>query len=252
MLANTEAELPSPARDYTSIIPQEESRMARYAPLALAVPAAIVTIALAQAAQSPPRPAPQPSPQPTTQPARRAPTQAPAPARPAPRPQGDTSDPNAGNGVDSDVEVPIGQAAAQQPQQPPPADAGYGFNNPGGIVSAATAEQQAVGGVHYHYHYHSYGYGPGPGYTATTYENPATSSTPGNPFLTPVYGPGNPAPMNTLAGGGSDNTNAGRGGGIGAAAAAEVGGQAWSYGGGIGHWNPYAYGGAGYVEGFND
>ena len=229
--------------------------MARFVQFALPVGiAAIATIALAQATQNPPRPAPQPSPQPTA--AQQAPRPTPAqsaPAnRPAPRKQGDTSDPNAGNGIDSDVQVPIGQAAAQAPaQQPQQGDAGYGFNNPGGIVSTASAEAQAVGGVHYHYHYHSYGYGPAPGYTAATYENPATSSTPNNPFLTPTYGPGNPAPMNTLAGAGSDNTNAGRGA-IGAAAAAEVGGQAWSYGGGIGHWNPYAYGGNGYVEGFND
>ena len=226
--------------------------MARFAPLALVVPAVIATIAIAQATQSPPpRPAPQPAPQPSVQPTKRAPAQAPAPARPAPRPQGDTSDPNAGNGIDSDVQVPVGQAAAQGQQAPPQGQAGYGFNNPGGIVSTADAEQQAVGGVHYHYHYHSYGYGPAPGFTATTYENPATSSAPNNPFLTPTYGPGNPAPMNTLAGAGSDNTNVGRGA-VGAAAAAEVGGQAWSYGGGIGHWNPYAYGGNGYVEGFND
>ena len=220
--------------------------MARTALFALAVgiPSAVIVAGVLAQAQ-PQTPSQAPRPRPVTSAAGREQDQGmntdkEVPYNPA-QPQGTQ--------YNSDVQVPIGQAPPRAPSQLPP---NAGFNNPGGIVSAATAEQQAVGGVHYHYHYHSYGYGPGPGYTATTYENPATSSTPGNPFLTPVYGPGNPAPMNTLAGGGSDNTNAGRGGGIGAAAAAEVGGQAWSYGGGIGHWNPYAYGGAGYVEGFND
>jgi hypothetical protein len=57
--------------------------------------------------------------------------------------------------------------------------------------------------------------------------------------------------MNTLEGANSDNYQ-GRVGGGGGVASGGVAGQAWGYGGGIGHWNPYAYGGQGYIEGFND
>ena len=39
------------------------------------------------------------------------------------------------------------------------------------------------------------------------------------------------------------------GGGAGAFGAA---GQAWSYGSEVGDWNPYAMGGNGYIDGFND
>jgi hypothetical protein len=159
-----------------------------------------------------------------------------------------------GSQLNSDQQVPIGQAGAAGNRSLPP---NAGFNNPGGIVDNSTLTQQAIDGVHYHYHY----YGPGafvsgggtPGYATTTYENPATAATPSNPFLTPNYGPGNPAPMNTLEGANSDNYNSRVGGGAGGAAAAGgVAGQAWGYGGGIGHWNPFAYGGQGYIEGFND
>jgi hypothetical protein len=61
--------------------------------------------------------------------------------------------------------------------------------------------------------------------------------------------------MNTLAGEYQNSNNGlvpeGRFGGFGDGGGG-VGGQAWSYGGGIGHWNPFAFGGSGYVEGFND
>jgi hypothetical protein len=158
-----------------------------------------------------------------------------------------------GNQLNSDVQVPIGQAAPQGSGQLPP---NAGYNNPGGIVDNASLTAQAIDGVHYHYHY----YGPGafvsgggtPGYATTTYQNPATASTPSNPYLTPNYGPGNPAPMNTLEGANSDNYQGRVGGGGGGAVAGGVAGQAWGYGGGIGHWNPFAYGGQGYIEGFND
>jgi len=153
----------------------------------------------------------------------------------------------------SNVQVPIGQAAPATSALPPNA----GFNNSGGVVNSAALQQEALTGVHYHYHY----YGPGavtqpgftPGYGQAGYLNPATAPMPTNPDATGPIGPGNPAPMNTLAGEYQNSNNGlvpeGRFGGIGGGA---VGGQAWSYGGGIGHWNPFAYGGNGYVEGFND
>jgi len=160
--------------------------------------------------------------------------------------------------MNSDTSVPIGQTPTTQPPQP----ANVGFNNSGGIVDSAQLQQQALSGVHYHYHY----YGPGsftsgqslPGYGSAGYQNPATAAVPVNPYMTAPIGPGNPAPMNTLAGeyGYSNNPAVFRGpapnpemmGG----AAGSGAGQAWSYGGGIGYWNPYALGGNGYVEGFND
>lgn len=153
----------------------------------------------------------------------------------------------------SNVQVPIGQAAPATSALPPNA----GFNNSGGLVNSAALQQEALTGVHYHYHY----YGPGavtqpgftPGYGQAGYLNPATAPMPTNPDATGPIGPGNPAPMNTLAGEYQNSNNGlvpeGRFGGVGGGA---VGGQAWSYGGGIGHWNPFAYGGNGYVEGFND
>lgn len=154
---------------------------------------------------------------------------------------------------------PIPQQAAQQtpdqvPVQPADAPQAGGYNNSGGLIDSTALQTEASQGVHYHYHY----YGAGavvsnPGYGQAGYVNPATAPVPNNPYLTPIYGPGNPAPMNTLMGANNDNYNGRVGGGaLGGAAAAQVGGQAWSYGGGIGHWNPYAYGGNGYVEGFND
>jgi hypothetical protein len=158
-----------------------------------------------------------------------------------------------GSQLNSDVQVPIGQAQPQAPSQLPP---NAGFNNPGGIVDSAALTQQAIDGTHYHYHYYGPGAfvssGPLPGYATTSYQNPATASAPTNPYLTPVYGPGNPAPMNTLEGANNDNYNSRVGGGAGGAVAGGVAGQAWGYGGGIGHWNPFAYGGQGYIEGFND
>lgn len=152
----------------------------------------------------------------------------------------------------SDVQVPLGQAAPPTGALPP----GAGFNNTGGVVDSAALQSEALTGVHYHFHY----YGPGavtqpgfnPGYGRAGYLNPATAPVPTNPDATGPIGPGNPAPMNTLAGEYQNSTNTlvpeGRFGGVGNG----VGGQAWSYGGGIGHWNPFAYGGNGYVEGFND
>jgi hypothetical protein len=157
-----------------------------------------------------------------------------------------------GTQTDSDVQVPIGQDGAARTQLPPNA----GFNNAGGIVDSSTLTQQAIDGVHYHYHYYGPGSfvssGPTPGYASASYQNPATASAPTNPYLTPVYGPGNPAPMNTLEGANNDNYQGRVGGGAGGSVAAGVAGQAWGYGGGIGHWNPFAYGGQGYIEGFND
>lgn len=160
--------------------------------------------------------------------------------------------PNQVQGDGSDVQVPIGQAAPPTAALPPNA----GFNNSGGLVNSAALQQEALTGVHYHYHY----YGPGavtqpgftPGYGQAGYLNPATAPMPNNPDATGPIGPGNPAPMNTIAGEYQNSNNGvvpeGRFGGIGSG----VGGQAWSYGGGIGHWNPFAFGGNGYVEGFND
>lgn len=152
----------------------------------------------------------------------------------------------------SDVQVPLGQATPPTAALPP----GAGFNNSGGVVDSSALQAQALTGVHYHFHY----YGPGavtqpgfnPGYGQAGYLNPATAPVPTNPDASGPIGPGNPAPMNTLAGEYQNSTNTvvpeGRFGGVGGG----VGGQAWSYGGGIGHWNPFAYGGNGYVEGFND
>jgi len=158
-----------------------------------------------------------------------------------------------GSQDDSDVQVPIGQAPPAQANRLPP---NAGFNNSGGIVDSSTLTQQALDGTHYHYHYYGPGSfvssGPTPGYAKVAYENPATASGPTNPYLTPMYGPGNPAPMNTLEGANNDNYNTRVGGGGGGAVAGGVAGQAWGYGGGIGHWNPFAYGGQGYIEGFND
>jgi hypothetical protein len=161
--------------------------------------------------------------------------------------------------VNSNVSVPIGQTPTMQAPQP----ANVGFNNPGGIVDSSQLEQQALSGVHYHYHY----YGPGtftsnqalPGYSSAGYQNPATAAVPVNPYMTAPIGPGNPAPMNTLAGeyGFSNNPVEYRGGPapnpeLVGGAAGSAAGQAWSYGGGIGYWNPYAMGGNGFIEGFND
>lgn len=160
--------------------------------------------------------------------------------------------PNQVQGDGSDIQVPIGQAAPPVSALPPNA----GFNNSGGVVDSSALQQQALTGVHYHYHY----YGPGavtqpgftPGYGQAGYLNPATAPMPTNPDATGPIGPGNPAPMNTLAGEYQYSNNGivpeGRFGGVGGG----VGGQAWSFGGGIGHWNPFAFGGNGYVEGFND
>jgi hypothetical protein len=160
--------------------------------------------------------------------------------------------PNQVQGDGSDVQVPLGQAAPPVTALPPNA----GFNNSGGVVDSAALQQEALSGVHYHYHY----YGPGavtqpgftPGYGQAGYLNPATAPMPTNPDATGPIGPGNPAPMNTIAGEYQNSNNGvvpeGRFGGIGGG----VGGQAWSFGGGIGHWNPFAFGGNGYVEGFND
>ena len=104
-----------------------------------------------------------------------------------------------GSQDNSDVQVPIGQAPPAQANRLPP---NAGFNNSGGIVDSSTLTQQALDGTHYHYHYYGPGSfvssGPTPGYAKVAYENPATASGPTNPYLTPMYGPGNPAPMNTL------------------------------------------------------
>ena len=161
--------------------------------------------------------------------------------------------PNQVQGDGSNIQVPIGQAAPPVTALPPNA----GFNNSGGVVDSSALQQEALTGVHYHYHY----YGPGavtqpgftPGYGQAGFLNPATAPMPTNPDATGPIGPGNPAPMNTLAGEYQNTNNTlvpeGRFGGVGGGG---VGGQAWSYGGGIGHWNPFAFGGNGYVEGFND
>jgi hypothetical protein len=163
--------------------------------------------------------------------------------------------PNQVQGDGSNIQVPIGQAAPPVTALPPNA----GYNNSGGVVDSAALQQEALTGVHYHYHY----YGPGavtqpgftPGYGQAGYLNPATAPMPTNPDATGPIGPGNPAPMNTLAGEYQNSNNGlvpeGRFGGFGDGGGG-VGGQAWSYGGGIGHWNPFAFGGSGYVEGFND
>ena len=165
-----------------------------------------------------------------------------------------------GSPMDSDVQVPIGQT----PNKPMPLPPNAGYNNSGGVVDGAALSQQASSGVHYHYHY----YGPGafttagtPGYAQARLVNPAAAGGGGgNRFLTAPIGPGNPAPMNTLAGEyqNSENPAVFRGpapnpelvgGGAGAFGAA---GQAWSYGSEVGDWNPYAMGGNGYIDGFND
>ena len=128
-----------------------------------------------------------------------------------------------GTQYNSDVQVPIGQAPPRAPSQLPP---NAGFNNPGGIVDTSVSTQQAMDGVHYHYHYYGPGAfvssGPMPGYGTTNYQNPATAPVPTNPYLTPIYGPGNPAPMNTLEGANNDNYNGRVGGGDGGAVAGGV------------------------------
>ena len=165
--------------------------------------------------------------------ARPQPTQMPPPRAPQPAPQ------------PTDQQSPVSEADVPQVG---------GYSNSGGLIDSTALQTEASQGVHYHYHY----YGAGsvvsnPGYGQAGYVSPATAPLPNNPYLTPIYGPGNPAPMNTLLGANNDNYNTRVGGGTGGSVAASaVGGQAWSYGGGIGHWNPYAYGGNGYVEGFND
>lgn len=158
-----------------------------------------------------------------------------------------------------DVQVPIGQATTVAAPLPP----GAGYNNPGGAVDSAALAQQAGGGVHYHYHY----YGPGtfttagnPGYAPARFASPASGGGGGgwNRFMTAPIGPGNPAPMNTLAGEYQNSVNPAVwrgpapnpelvGGGM-----SGDGGQAWSYGGDVGDWNPFAFGGNGYITGFND
>ena len=222
--------------------------MARTALVALTVCLPIAAIGAAVVAQSQ-APAQAPPPKPITSAAGRAQdsginSDQQVPYNPA-QPQGSQDN--------SDVQVPIGQTPPPQANRLPP---NAGFNNSGGIVDPSTLTQQALDGTHYHYHYYGPGSfvsaGPTPGYAKVSYENPATASGPSNPFLTPTYGPGNPAPMNTLEGANSDNYNTRVGGGDGGAAAGGVAGQAWGYGGGIGHWNPFAYGGQGYIEGFND
>ena len=224
--------------------------MARTALFALAVgiPSAVIVAGVLAQAQ-PQTPSQAPRPRPVTSAAGREQDQGmntdkEVPYNPA-QPQGTQ--------YNSDVQVPIGQAPPRAPSQLPP---NAGFNNPGGIVDTSVSTQQAMDGVHYHYHYYGAGAfvssGPAPGYGTTNYQNPATAPMPSNPYLTPTYGPGNPAPMNTLEGANNDNYNGRVGGGDGGAVAGGVAGQAWGYGGGIGHWNPYAYGGNGYIEGFND
>jgi hypothetical protein len=163
-----------------------------------------------------------------------------------------------GDTTGSDIQVPIGKT----PPQPMPIAPNVGYNNPGGMVDGADMQAQASQGVHYHYHY----YGAGaftasgmPGYATPRYVNPATAPGGGNPWMTGPIGPGNPAPMNTLAGEYQNSVNPAVwrgpapnpelvGGGMGGG----VGGQAWSYGGEVGDWNPFALGGNGYISGFND
>ena len=180
--------------------------------------------------------------------------QAPAP-KPKPKPAVAVAPPS--DPRDTDTQIPIGT----NPQQSQALPHNAGFDNPGGLVDSTALQQEAEQGVHYHYHY----YAPGStaignakvGYAQAGYVDAVTASMPVNPFLQAPYGPGNPAPMNTLAGEyqNSENAISFRGpapnpGLIGAGAG--DGGQAWSYGGGIGAFNPYANGGSGYVEGFND
>lgn len=170
------------------------------------------------------------------------PVQTPA-ARPAVPQQAPRANPN----------VPPQQAAQQPLDSEPAQPQSGGYNNSGGLLDSTALQTEATQGVHYHYHYYGAGAVVNPGYAQTSYVNPATAPIPNNPYLTPIYGPGNPAPMNTLAGAGNDNFNGPGAGAIGAAVASGgVAGQAWGYGGGIGHFNPFAYGGEGYVEGFND
>lgn len=223
--------------------------MNRLAPHAPALGSAALVIAVlihgALAQSTPPGPA-----QPATAAAasgQAAPTQAPARAAPeqAARAQS-TPAPNPRAPMPRPATPPAPVSNADVPQV-------GGYNNSGGLIDSTALQTEATQGVHYHYHY----YGAGavvsnPGYGQAGYVNPATAPVPQNPYLTPIYGPGNPAPMNTLLGANNDNYNTRVGGAGGAIAAGQVGGQAWSYGGGIGHWNPYAYGGNGYVEGFND
>lgn len=230
--------------------------MARSTPLALGLALFASTLSLAQS--SPPGPAqpgqpvaPQQQQQPQQRPAApaqpprtlnanrpvQAPAARPAPAQTAPPPQ--------------NMRAPAPDQAMAAPADAPQSG---GYNNSGGLLDSTALQTEAMQGVHYHYHYYGAGSVVGnPGYGQAGFVNPATAPLPNNPYLVPIYGPGNPAPMNTLAGAGNDNTNGYVGPGVaGAVAASQVGGQAWSYGGGIGHWNPYAYGGNGYVEGFND
>ena len=163
-----------------------------------------------------------------------------------------------GDTTGSDVQVPIGQT----PPQPMPVAPNAGYNNPGGMVDPAAMQAQANQGVHYHYHY----YGTGaftasgaPGYATPQYVNPATRGGAGNRWMTAPVGPGNPAPMNTLAGEYQNSVNPAVWSGpapnpelVGGGMGGDVGGQAWSYGSAVGDWNPFAMGGNGYISGFND
>jgi len=158
-----------------------------------------------------------------------------------------------GNTGESNVQVPIGQSVPAA--QPLPAN--VGFNNAGGIVDSSALTTQALQGIHYHYHYYGAdsftSTGSPVGYATMGYQNPATAAMPNNPYLQAPIGPGNPAPMNTLAGTYENNVNSfvpeGPTGGRGLGASG-LNAQAGS--GGIGSFNPFAYGGNGYVEGFND
>jgi hypothetical protein len=217
--------------------------------LGLALVASLALSSAAMSQSSPPGPA---------QPA--APAQ-PRPTAPTTRPATPPRTLNANRPVQTPAVRPAAPAPAPQappPMPPQPDDEDDqpmvgGYNNPGGLVDSTALQTQAMQGVHYHYHYYGAGAVVNPGYAQTSYVNPATAPIPNNPYLTPIYGPGNPAPMNTLAGAGNDNFNGPGAGAIGAAVASGgVAGQAWGYGGGIGHFNPFAYGGEGYVEGFND
>jgi hypothetical protein len=227
------------------------------------------SLALAQGA-APPASTPSPQAQPWRQDARRPWQQPPMPpsaegrAEDAPALSRDYQVPidspqGSGDTTGSDIQVPIGKT----PPQPAPLPPNVGYNNSGGMVDGAALEAQANQGVHYHYHY----YGAGafttsgmPGYATPRYVSPAAAAPGGGGgWMTPPVGPGNPAPMNTLAGEYQNSVNPAvwrgpapnpelAGGGMGG----DVGGQAWGYGSQVGDWNPFALGGNGYISGFND
>ncbi|MFO0893706.1 MAG: hypothetical protein U0574_01965 [Phycisphaerales bacterium] len=129
------------------------------------------------------------------------------------------------------------------PKPQPSSQQGSGYASQAGMVDATTLQQAATGGVHYHFHYYG-----GTGYAGTTLMNPANAPNARDPasMYSLGTGPGNPEPL------GSGDPNDGNAF-VGSHTYTGVGEQYWSgTQGGVGAWNPYVYGGEGYIAGFDD